>query len=368
MADKDSSGQPSTVSETAVAPAAASSFSDRVLQAKTPAAIRALKEEAMKPAPVQPAPTAESTPATPAEDPLPTDTPATEETPAAEQAAGEDTPAAPETPETEDEDDGGEGPVTPHSGKRAHLRLADNDEVGRLAASFKKRNRDWTLEQALDAAKKQLGVATPSTAETAAPKTKSDMPDTIEAVQTAEDDLLERRSKEFTALNFEEVAKIDVALRKLDRHRTNLEREGERAQSQQAQDYDRTFDASQVRAAEHYPFVNDPQSAAAKRMLEIDASLKELNDPLFSSADKPFKIAQMVAAEMNIAPKRKGAPAAPAKPAAPVTPAPKKGILPTGASRTTVPVTTKPAIDADIGKIRTVADLRAFRQKMKLPI
>ena len=58
----------------------------------------------------------------------------------------------------------------------------------------------------------------------------------------------------------------------------------------------------------------------------------------------------MVAAELNIAPKKKGA-AAPAKPAATVTPtqpALKKGILPTGTSRTTVPVATQPAIDAKI--------------------
>lgn len=366
------------VSTPAAAPAAASSFTDKVLQAKTPAAIRALKEEALRPAPAQP-PAAQPA-ATP--DPLPTDDtppaaapdateqPAGEETPAAESAPGEETPTAAAAQSDEDgEEDGGEGPVTPHSGKRAHLRLADGDEVGRLAASYKKRNRDWTLEQCLNAAKDQLGVKPDATAD-AAPKPSSDLPTTIAEMDVAEETLLAQKAQHLTSLNFEEAHKVDVALRKLDRHRSQLEKDAEKQEGQRVTSYEKDFNASHARAAEIYPFVSDQNSPGGKRMLEIEASLEELKDPLFASPDKPFKIAQMVAAELNIAPKKRGAtaPAKPAVPVTPTTPALKKGILPTGTSRTTVPVATKPAIDAEIGGIKTIAQIRAFRQRHGLPV
>lgn len=333
----------------------------------------------MRPAPAQP-PAAQPA-ATP--DPLPTDEtppaaapdaaeqPAGEETPAAEPAPGEETPAAPAAQGDDDgaDDDGGEGPVTPHSGKRAHLRLADGDEVGRLAASYKKRNRDWTLEQCLNAAKDQLGVK-PEATTPAAPAQASDLPATIAEVDAAEETLLAQKEQHLTSLNFEAAHKVDVALRKLDRHRSQLEKDAEKQESQRVTGYEKDFNASHARATEIYPFVSDPNSPGGKRMLEIESSLEELKDPLFNSPDKPFKIAQMVAAELNIAPKKKGA-AAPAKPAATVTPtqpALKKGILPTGTSRTTVPVATQPAIDAKIKGIRTIADIRKFRQENGLPV
>lgn len=367
------------VSTPAAAPAApASSFTDRVLKANSPAEIRALKEEALRPAPVQPAPAAAPAAAAPAaapepaptEEPAPTDTPAGEETPAETPAEGDQAPAAAAEGDDEGEEggDGGEGPVTPHSGKRAHLRLADNDEVGRLAASFKKRNRDWTLEECLNAAKQQLGVKPETTAAPAPEAPKSDLPATLEEVDAAEESLLAQKAKELTALNFEEAHKIDVALRKLDRHRGVLEKQAEQRQSQEVTNYQQSFAASQARAEELYPFAADPESPQGKRMAEIDASMKETKDPLYSSPDKPLKIAQMVAAEFSIAPKRKGAPAAPVKPAAPVTPAPKKGVVPSGSSRTTPATTVAPAIDAEIHALKTPLQIREFRKKHGLPI
>lgn len=373
MAENPSGGQPPATVSPAAASAASSSFTERVLKAKSPAEIRALKEEALQPAPVTPPPKvatpdpvpAETPPAEPAAEP-----PASEETPAAEEAPQGETPAAEPAGETDEgeEDDGGEGPVTPHSGKRAHLRLADNDDVGRLAASFKKRNRDWTLEQSLEAAKKQLGIKAEAPDGAPPAKPKSEFPETIEAVDTAENELLEKRAKLFTELNFEEVQKIDVALRKLDRHRQTLERDLEHQKGQQVTDYQNAYKASEARAADLYPFSVDPESPAAKRMVEIETTLKENGDPLYNSPDKPLRIAQMVAAEMKIAPRQKGAPVAPAKPATPVTPAPKKGVLPGGNSRTTQPVSVQPAIDTEINGIKTIADIRKFRQKHGLPV
>lgn len=387
-----SAGSPAPAAEAATATppanAAESSLIEQAKNANTTAALKALREQWMKPAPTPPpAKAPENAPAAPAaeEEPpaeaAPVDgAPASEEEPAPEGAppateeGGSEPPAAgAEGGEDDDEEAGtGEGPVTPHGGKRAHLRFAENDEVGRLAASFKQRNRDWTLEQSLQAAKKQLGIKDEQAAggQQEPAKPKSDLPSTVEDVDSALEQLINQKNAKMVALDFEEVAKIDTAIRKLDRHRVVLEKDAERQQHSQATEYNKNFDASMAKATDLYPFVADPASAGAKRMLEIERQLEENSDPLNSSPDKPLKLAQMVAAELNIAPRKKGAPA-PAKVAAPAAPAPntpKKGMLPSGGSRTTPPPSTQPAIDAEINAIRTVADMRKFRQKHGLPV
>ena len=101
-------------------------------------------------------------------------------------------------------------------------------------------------------------------------------------------------------------------------------------------------------------------------MIEIEGALEETGDPLFDDPNKPLRIAQMVANEMHIAPRKKGAAPAPA-PAAPAAPAQKKGILPAGGSRTVPATNTKPADVVEVSKITTQAELRAFNKKHGLP-
>ena len=146
METQTPSGQPPATSVTpAAAPAEASSSTVQLDQQplRTPLdlrrAIEQMKASTPKPgsqpkpavpAPVTEAPAVEETPAE-----APAETP-TEETP---EVVGDTEPA--ETPpeadaEPESEEDGGEGPITPVTGKRAHLRLGEDDQVGRLAASY----------------------------------------------------------------------------------------------------------------------------------------------------------------------------------------------------------------------------------------
>lgn len=301
-------------------------------------------------------------------------TPATEET--AEEtteetaAGGEDTPEG-GGEETEDEGGGGEGPITPINGKRAHLRLPpESDKVGRLALSIIKRNQDITMEEAIERARTQLGVKPKDTA-TATPAPKSDLPETVEAVDSQIDQLDAAREQAMVTVNFEEVAKIDRQLRKLDRHRVELERQAERQQVEKAASYDTAFSSSEKQAVKLYDFADKPESPGGKRMAEIDADLEANGDPLFHSPDKPLRIAQMVAAELKIAPRRPGKPAAPATAAAPANgvPAAKKQVLPGGGSRTTPPpVNQPPAIDAKIKSVKSINDLRNLRKEMGLPI
>ncbi len=374
---------PSVVVTPAPAPAADASslkqqdFAARIASAKTPAELRAVRAEAagtmertLKTMPrdfngkpeATPAPKEEVT-ATPAEE-----TPAT---PAEGQAAD-----ANETDDDSDTetDDGGEGPVEPISGKRAHLRLAQDDKVGRLAASYMKRNRDMPMEEAMNRARTQLGVKseTEQVAKNEEAPTNPDLPQTVEATQAAITDLRAQRKKANTELNFELASDLSDKIDDLNNHRFELQRLGEKKQAEQASAYDQRFSASESRATDLYEFAGDPKSAGGKRMAEIDADLEKNADPLFSSPDKPLRIAQMVAAELNIAPRRKGAPVAPAKAAAPVVPPQiqKKQVLPGGNSRTTpLPVNQPPAIDAKIKATpNTVQGLRALRKELGLSV
>lgn len=381
-----------TVNPPAAAPAPASSstnqdnFAERVKQAKSPAETRALIEELRK-RPLTPdalkAATAPKTPQTPETAPAATEpaetpegtTPESAETSPAPETpaeAGAETPTTPETPEAgegEGEDEG-DSSIKPPTAKRLRLQLPENDQVGRMAAAFLQRNRDWTLEQALDAARNKLGIKPQTAAEQKTPETPSEptLPQTIEAVDAQLKALREARRKANADLRFEDASDLSDKLEDLLLHRSNLERQADRQQIEQQTQAQQAYAASEARAVELYPLAADPNSEFGKRMLEIEESFKETNDPLFSDPNKPLIIAQMVAKELSIAPRRKGAPAAPAKAAAPVVPpGPKKGMVPSGSSRTTAPAANQPPpITQEIQKISTVADLRAMRKKLGL--
>ena len=223
------------------------------------------------------------------------------------------------------------------------------------------------MEDAVKRARDQLGIKPEKATETAEPAPKSDLPTTLEAVDSELSRIEAELKKAHVDLRFEDVADLNLSLRKLDRHRLNLERETERSLVKQESDYNNAYSASETKATELYPFAGDPESEGAKRMAEIDAALKENNDPLFSSPDKPLRVAQMVAAELKIAPKRKGSPVAPAKAAAPVitAPAPKKQILPSGGSRT-IPPSANPslAVAEEVKNISTQHDMRKFLKQL----
>lgn len=284
---------------------------------------------------------------------------------------GGETPEPGEGDEPDEGGEGGESPIAPINGKRAHLRLPpETDKVGRLALSIIKRNHDLTMEEAMERARTQLGVK-PKDAPNATPAPKSDMPETVEAVDAEIERLDAAREQAMVTVNFEEAAKIDRQLRKLDRHRVGLERQSERQEVEKAASYDTAFSTSEKQAVKLYDFADKPESPGGKRMAEIDADLEANNDPLFHSPDKPLRIAQMVAAELKIAPRRPGKPAAPATAAAPAngTPAAKKQVLPGGGSRTTPPpVNQPPAIDAKIKAAKSINDIRNLRKEMGLPI
>ena len=313
---------------------------------------------------LQAAAAAEETPAMTTEE-APAETPA-EETPATDAAE------TPEGQEPEDDDAAEDGEeIAPSKAKKLRLRLPENDEVGRLAAAFMQRNRDITMEEAMNRARAKLGVKSPAEAkpdDTQPESAKSKLPQTTESVDAEIQRLRAERKKANAELRFEDASDLSDSLEDLIQHRSDLQRNSEREQARAEQTYNQQWKTAEARAVEIYPDAARADTAFGKRMIEIEKSLEELGDPLFTDPEKPLRIAQMVAREMNIAPKKKGAPVAPAKAAAPVAaPAVKKGILPGGASRTTPPpVNQPPAIQQEIQNIKSVTDLRQMRKKLGL--
>lgn len=294
----------------------------------------------------------------------------TEETPAEGESTTEETATPAEetkTEETEEKADEGNEPVEPTTAAKLRLRLPENDKVGRLASSYLKRNQDWTMEQALEAARNQLGLNTQKEPEAAKPKSPSDLPDTIEAVDAAVDALEAQKLKAAEDLDLAAITKLDSQLRKLDRQRSLLEKQGEQNERQQAAAYETAFAASEAKAADLYEFATKPDSPGGKRMIEIEESLRDTEDPRYFAPNKPLLIAQMVAAELNIAPKSKKA--APAKPAAaPITPVVKKQVLPPGGSKTVPAAAPQNGEVERFSKIGNMGQLRAEYKRLGLPI
>ena len=353
--------------------------------AKTPGELRAATEklrQAQQAKPPTPKVSAEeaaeagNTPAATApkaEAPVTAQPTATEETPVEVPATVETTeeatatPATEETPEARTEDDDeDDSSVTPSTAKKLRLQLPEKDEVGRLAVSYLKRNRDWTLEQATAAAKEHLGLNKPEAQATTKPK--SDLPETVEATNQTITELRALKKQAAQELRTEDVATLDDKILDLTQHRSDLQRQAERDQVKQATVYDQQFVASEARAVELFEFAGKPESPGGKRMVEIEEALRETDDPRYYAANKPLLIAQMVAAEMNIPPRSKKV-VAPAKPAAPApAPAAKKGILPGGDSRSTPIV--KPQVseaESRISKISSMQELQAEMKRLGLP-
>jgi hypothetical protein len=349
--------------------------------AKTLAEFKALKEEALRPPVAKPVtpPPAGNTPATTTPPDLAA-TPPAEGEPAAP-GAGDATPAPeagatatpPTDPELEPDDDldldlgAADGTLTY---KQIRLTPAQDDKVGRLAARLMKRNRDWKMEQAIDAAKEKLGIAAPPPVAATNTPNEPQLPKSVDEVNATLKRLKAEKTAHNIGLRFEEAGAIEEQIDQLMEHRSQLQVNAEREESQKATAFQTAWAAADAKAVTLYPFAADPESPGAKRMIEIDNIWKANGDAQYHSAEKPLKLAQMVAAELNIAPARKGTTPAPKPPAgaAPAVIAPKKQVLPGGGSHTTpAPVNTKPADVAKVEGIKDLAGLRAYRKSIGLP-
>mgnify|MGYP006905789511 CR=1 FL=1 len=223
----------------------------------------------------------------------------------------------------EDPDDNRQSPEK----KPPQYRFRPEDEVEALAFDIKKRaqkaGKKVTLEDALTQAKTILGADTKEEGGT-------EYPDSIEGSKAMLADLRAQRKKAFASdLDFELVADLDEKIDALKDHIGSLNTAESEALRKQEAEWDSTLEKSKGAAVTAYPDCTNPASALVKEMNKIDAALKETENPLYHSPEKPFKLAQMAANNLGIAPKT--AASAPAKPAASSQPVKKPAAAATAA-------------------------------------
>ncbi len=239
---------------------------------------------------------------------------------------GEEDPEVTEGYEHE-EPEAEESAPTKDKGKQFRLRPKDKSEE--LALTLRKANDKLSLKEAIAQAEAILGIGT----EAAKTDDESARSENFPTVQQLEDEVLtlERDWRKAVAayaddsVTDELAAKIEEAKRNIplarDHHR-QAERQLEAA-----------YEASAAKVVELYPDAEKEGSALRQRMEEIHAALEANGDPLISDPSKPFKIAQMAAKELAIAPKRTVA-----------------GVKPSGATKQ--PVRGKASMTAPLGATR----------------
>lgn len=350
-------------------------FNERVASAKTPADVQRLISEAVSAG--RKTPTEEQSP--PAETPAETEKPAegeqpvetvAEETPAtAETAPAVETPVEGEKPAAEtadDDEEDGDKPI------KNRVRITDFDDVAKLAIGLKKaahkRGETITLAEAEKRAAAALGVNQSTAANGETAETTASVPTTVEATDAKIKELIALRTKAFKDdLDFAAGDQLTNEIEALREHKLTLREKVAVETTKEQAAYHAAFDAAEKKANALYDFVKQPESAAWKRMAEIDAQLETNQDPLFNAPDKALVIAQMVARELQIAPKSPTAKTAAVKP---VAKAPavvvKKTVLPVvgGESRTSTSTTQGGELTKKINGLRSPAEVEDFIASM----
>ena len=225
--------------------------------------------------------------------------------------------------------------------------------VDKLALWLKEQNPDWTLEQSVKAAQAAHGKSE----ESAAPQAEQPTSPNLEQLEARRAELKAARKQARTELNFEELEAIEEELEDLTENLMPAARQAEQAATSALT---QQFEQSGQQVRDLYPEATNADSALYKRMEEIDADLEANDDPLFLSPDKPLRIAQMAARELNIAPKAKAGPAA--RPQAARQPHMTAPLKPS-AVRAAAPNPTN-QIQDEISAIRTPEQYEAMRRKL----
>lgn len=228
----------------------------------------------------------------------------------------EEEPEEEEEPEAEEPE---EEPEPERDDSSIRMRFRPKTDVDKRALELMKNNRDLSLEECFERARKELGQEeskpTPASEEQPAVETSESLTKKIQELKA------EKRRAATEELDMERAFEIDDELDELRdklseakvREATAQKEEQEKANTE----FDTQWGQAEARALDLYDFVNDPESPGSKLMADIDARLEAEDDPLFNDPRKPLKLAQMAAAELNIPPKSKR-PAKPAPPSKPV--------------------------------------------------
>jgi hypothetical protein len=255
-----------------------------------------------------------------------------------------------ETPEEEIAEDTVEDEGKPQ--ERFRIRAAN--EVEATALLLKKQNPGWSLEECLSKSKTIHG--TPEDHSEDAEDAKSDAPQTVAEVRDRIQALREAKKEAYETLEFAEVARLDLEIDSLRDSLEEIKEKEIRKEQLLEMEFNEAVDHSQKKAVAIYPDTTKADSPLVKRMLEIDRQIKDDGNPLYFSPDKPFKLAQMAANDLGIAPRNPKSAASPARPVVKsrtVQPA-------SGNARTTAPTSPNDKIAQAVDQVSDIASYDAL--------
>jgi hypothetical protein len=115
-------------------------------------------------------------------------------------------------------------------------------------------------------------------------------------------DLRKQRSDALRNVELEEAADLDEQIDALVDEIEDIRAAEYERDSQEERAFIEKVEASKSKAVKYYPDVTDAKSELVLEMQRIDQGFKELGDPRFHDPDKPFKLAQLAAANLGMLP------------------------------------------------------------------
>ena len=176
------------------------------------------------------------------------------------------------------------------------VRIGNWSESERKALQIRARNPDLTLEQAMGMVKGE--------GELVRKQEQFVSPDDIEAKI---DEMAQAKANAFKNLEFDKVAEFEVEMLKLNKELRKSERMATERQSAEQVNRTKGIEDAKSRSVEFYPDAAKADSALVKKMNEIFDTLVDTGNPLVKDPSMPFKLTQMAANELGIAPRNPNA-------------------------------------------------------------
>lgn len=177
------------------------------------------------------------------------------------------------------------------------VRLINFDEIEKKAILLRRDNPHLSLKEALD-------IVTPKAKE---PEAKDDSensePESIDSLVSQIKDLKEQRKAALKAYDLEVVPDIEEKMELLEQKLYEAQEEARQRAKEEDNAWQKTITESKQRMAEVYPDAAVKGSELQRKMIELDKIFTEQDNPICYDPNKYFKIAQIAANALNIAPR-----------------------------------------------------------------
>jgi hypothetical protein len=126
-------------------------------------------------------------------------------------------------------------------------------------------------------------------------------------IESKIDEVAQAKAAAFKNLEFDKVAELEVEMLKLSKELRKSERMAVDRENVQQTQRAKGIEEAKARAVEFYPDAGKADSALVKKMNEIFDTMVDTGNPLVKDPSMPFKLTQMAANELGIAPRNPNA-------------------------------------------------------------